>query len=128
MKHVLSGLVMMALSSASVGCSFAVRSPEMYRNDTAALLETRHEELKACYDAELARNPGAHGKVTVEFLVLEESGRITNVVVDREATTASDEVAKCVVKSIDGLVLTPPDERKGKARFVWEFTPGSPKA
>lgn len=128
MRQLLLGLFGMALASASIGCSFAVRSPEMYRDDTAALLATRNEQIKACYDAELARNPGAEGKVTVKFLVLEDSGRITDVVVDRENTTASDEVASCVVNSIDGLVLTPPDERKGKAKFVWEFTSGAPKA
>ncbi|MGK4007332.1 AgmX/PglI C-terminal domain-containing protein [Sorangium sp. So ce1036] len=127
MRQLLLGLFVMSLASASTGCSFAVRSPEMYRDDTAALLETRNEQIKACYDAELARNPGAQGKVTVEFLVLEDSGRITQVVVDPAGTTASEEVANCVVSSIDGLVLTPPDEKKGKAKFVWEFTVGAPK-
>ncbi|WP_437588622.1 AgmX/PglI C-terminal domain-containing protein [Sorangium sp. So ce1000] len=128
MKQLLSGLTMMVLASASVGCSFAVRNAEMYRNDTAALLETRSDEIRACYDAELARNPRAQGKVTVAFTVLEDSGRITNVAVDPGGTTASDEVASCVVKSIDGLVLTPPDEKQGKAKFVWEFTARAPKA
>ncbi|KYF73178.1 hypothetical protein BE15_29105 [Sorangium cellulosum] len=100
----------------------------MYRDDTAALLATREEQIRACYDAELARNPSAEGKVTVTFLVLEDSGRLTDLVVDEAGTTASKEVSKCVVDSIDGLVLTPADENKGKGKFVWEFTPRSPKA
>ena len=128
MKQWLFGIVLVASSSASAGCSFALRSPEMYRDDTAALLATREEQIRACYDAELARNPGAEGKVTVTFLVLEDSGRLTDLVVDEEGTTASKEVSKCVVESIDGLVLTPADENKGKGKFVWEFTPGAPKA
>ncbi|WP_437295665.1 AgmX/PglI C-terminal domain-containing protein [Sorangium sp. So ce426] len=128
MKQWLSGLTMMVLAIASAGCSFAVRNAEMYRDDTAALLETRRDEISACYDAELARNPRAQGKVTVAFTVLEDSGRITEVAVDPAGTTASDDVASCVVKSIDGLVLTPPDERQGKGKFVWEFTVGAPKA
>ncbi|AUX37063.1 MULTISPECIES: AgmX/PglI C-terminal domain-containing protein [Sorangium] len=128
MKQLLPGLTMMVLVSASAGCSFAVRNAEMYRDDTAALLETRRDEIRACYDAELARNPGAQGKVAVDFTVLEDSGRITNVAVDPAGTTASDEVASCVVKAIDGLVLAPPDEKQGKGKFVWEFTAGAPKA
>lgn len=128
MKQLLSGFTMMVLAIASAGCSFAVRNAEMYRDDTAALLETKGEEIRACYDAELARNPRAQGKVTVAFTVLEDSGRITNVAVDPAGTTTSDEVSSCVVKSIDGLVLTPPDEKQGKGKFVWEFTVGAPKA
>ncbi|WP_233561041.1 AgmX/PglI C-terminal domain-containing protein [Sorangium cellulosum] len=128
MKQWLFGIVLVASSSASAGCSFALRSPEMYRDDTAALLATREEQIRACYDAELARNPSAEGKVTVTFLVLEDSGRLTDLVVDEAGTTASKEVSKCVVDSIDGLVLTPADENKGKGKFVWEFTPRSPKA
>ncbi|KYF76465.1 hypothetical protein BE20_13295 [Sorangium cellulosum] len=128
MKQLLPGLTMMVLASASAGCSFAVRNAEMYRDDTAALLDTRRDEIRACYDAELARNPRAQGKVAVDFTVLEDSGRITNVAVDPAGTTASDEVASCVVKAIDGLVLAPPDEKQGKGKFVWEFTAGAPKA
>ncbi|WP_434047910.1 MULTISPECIES: AgmX/PglI C-terminal domain-containing protein [Sorangium] len=128
MKQWLFGIVLVASSGASAGCSFALRSPEMYRDDTAALLATREEQIRACYDAELARNPGAEGKVTVTFLVLEDSGRLTDLVVDEAGTTASKEVSKCVVDSIDGLVLTPADENKGKGKFVWEFTPRAPKA
>ncbi|WP_437590325.1 AgmX/PglI C-terminal domain-containing protein [Sorangium sp. So ce1000] len=100
----------------------------MYRDDTAALLETRSDEIRACYDAELARNPGARGEVTIHFTVLEESGRITNVAIDPAGTTTSDEVTSCVVRSIDGLVLAPPDEKQGKGTFVWEFAIGAPKA
>ncbi|WP_437998122.1 AgmX/PglI C-terminal domain-containing protein [Sorangium sp. So ce185] len=129
MKHWLLGVVVLASSGASTGCSFALRSPEMYRDDTAALLATREEQIRACYDAELARNPGAEGKVTVSFLVLEDSGRLVDIVVEPEGTTASKEVASCVVDSIEGLVLTPADENKGKGKFVWEFTPPrAPKA
>ncbi|MGK3994145.1 AgmX/PglI C-terminal domain-containing protein [Sorangium sp. So ce1024] len=128
MKQWVFGMVLLASSSATAGCSFALRSPEMYRDDTAALLATREEQIRACYDAELAKNPGAEGKVTVSFLVLEDSGRLTDIVVDEDATTASKEVASCVVQSIDGLVLAPPDEKKGKGKFTWEFTPSSPKA
>ncbi|WP_437621333.1 AgmX/PglI C-terminal domain-containing protein [Sorangium sp. So ce1151] len=128
MRQLLFGLFMMALSSSPAGCSFAVRDAEMYRDDTAALLETRSEQIRACYDAELARNPGARGKVTVAFTVLEDSGRVADVTVDPAGTTAPGEVASCVARSIDGLVLTPPDERQGKGKFVWEFTAGAPKA
>ncbi len=127
MKQALIVSFMTVAAATSMGCSFALRSPEMYRDDTAALFETKREEIKSCYDAELAKNPRAKGDVTVSFLVLEDTGRVTDVAVDKAATTASDEVASCVVKSIDGLVLTPPDERKGKGKFTWTFE-AEPKA
>ncbi|WP_437682156.1 AgmX/PglI C-terminal domain-containing protein [Sorangium sp. So ce131] len=121
MKQALIVSFMTVVAAAAAGCSFAVRDAEMYRNDTAKLFETKRADIKSCYDAELKRNPRAKGDVTVSFLVLEDTGRVVDVVVDKERTTASDEVASCVVDAIDGLVLTPPDERKGKGTFTWTF-------
>jgi hypothetical protein len=44
------------------GCSFAARSPEMYRDDTKAVLETKNNDIRACYDGVLKGAPTAAGK------------------------------------------------------------------
>ncbi len=103
------------------GCSFAARSPEMYRDDTKAVLETKNNDIRACYDGVLKSTPGAAGKVTVKFNVETEAGKFTNIAVDTPNTTAPAAVAECVTKSITGLGVAPPDKREGEATFVWEF-------
>jgi len=108
------------------GCGFAARSPDMYRDDTKAVLETKSNDIRACYDGVLASTPGASGKVTVKFDVETEHGKITAVTVDKANTTAPDAVADCVTKSIAGLGLTPPDARLGQATFTWEFAAPGP--
>jgi len=111
-----------ALGILATGCSFAARSPEMYRDDTAKLLETKNNDIRACYDNVLKTTPGAGGKVTVKFDVAEETGTIQNVVVDKPSTTAPDPVADCVKNGLTGLTLTPGDARLGQASFVYEFS------
>jgi hypothetical protein len=110
------------------GCSFAARSPEMYRDDTKAVLETKNNDIRACYDGVLASTPGVGGKVTVTFDVETEGGKIVNVVVDKANTTAPAPVAECVTKSLAGLGLNPPDKRLGQATFVYEFAVPPPAA
>jgi hypothetical protein len=123
----IAAFVTSALSSA-VGCGFAARSPEMYRDATKAVLETKSNDIRACYDNVLKTTPGAAGKVTVKFNVENEQGKITNVAVDKLGTTAPPEVADCVTKSLAGLGIAPPDARLGEATFVWDFAvpPGTP--
>lgn len=108
------------------GCSFAARSPEMYRDDTKAVLETKNNDIRACYDGVLKGTPNAAGKVTVKFNVETEAGKFTNIAVDKPNTTAPAEVADCVTKSIAGLGVAPPDKREGEATFVWEFSAPPP--
>jgi hypothetical protein len=128
MKTKLS-IVIVAASLATLftagGCSFAARSPEMYRDDTKAVLDTKSNDIRACYDGVLKNTPTAAGRVTVNFDVEAEQGKITNVVVNKQQTTAPDPLAECVTQSINGLSITPPDKRLGQATFVWEFAPKS---
>ena len=107
--------------AAATGCEFHARSPEDYRSDTRALLETRSEQIQRCYDDVLAKNPNASGTVVVSFTVMEDSGTIANPRVAPESTAPAP-LGECIVKSVDGLALRPPDQRKGEATFVWEFT------
>jgi hypothetical protein len=119
-----AGLLVGAFGS---GC--AVRSPEMYRDDTTKVLETKTGEIRACYDEILKGSPTATGKVTVTFEVETEAGKIQNVAIDRANSTAPDALSQCVKKSIEGLVVAPPDKRTGQATYVYDFTiPSTPKS
>ena len=119
-------LTIAATSVLVSGCGFAARSPEMYRDDTKAVLDTKANDIRACYDGVLKETPGVGGKVTVKFEVETEQGKIVNVAVDKPNTTAPDPVAECVTKNISGLGLTPPDKRVGQATFVWDFSAPAP--
>ena len=93
------------------------------------VLDAKNNEIRACYDNYLKGAPGAGGKVTVNFEVETEGGKIQNVTVDSANTTAPPELGECVKKNIDGLVISPPDRRVGKATYVYEFSvPAAPKS
>lgn len=124
-------LVILSAAFVLGGCSFAARSPDMYRDDTQKALATKEQDIRACYDGVLKTTPGAAGKVTVKFDVETENGKFVNVHADKGGTTAPDAVAECVTKSLEGLSIAPPDKRKGEATFVYEFaapTGGAPAA
>ncbi|WP_394837215.1 AgmX/PglI C-terminal domain-containing protein [Pendulispora rubella] len=120
MKSLLAAVPFMALV---VGCSGAVRSPDVYRDDTRAALSAKDPDIRACYDDVLKSNPTAAGKVTVKFEVETEAGKIQNAAVDKANTTAPDPVSDCVTKNINGVAITPPDAKKGEGTWVYEFAP-----
>jgi hypothetical protein len=103
----------------TMGCSFAKRSPEMYREDTRALLETKSGELQACYDSYLKSDKSASGNVTVFFVVQKETGKITRAEV--KDANAPQALQDCVTSSLVGLTLDPPDADDGHATFTYEF-------
>jgi hypothetical protein len=120
--------LLLAVSLSASACSVAARSPDMYRDDTSRALATKQEEIRACYDGVLKANPGAGGTVTVKFDVETEHGKISHVTVDKAKTTAPEPVSECVTRSIDGLTLAPPDQRKGEGTWVYEFQAPPPAA
>jgi hypothetical protein len=121
-------LILVSLATLA-GCSFAARSPESYRDDVKAVLETKNVEIRACYDGVLKGTPGVAGKVTVKFDVADDTGKISNVQVDKAPTTAPDAVAQCVANSVNGLEIKPPDARLGQGTWVYEFAaPAAPPA
>ncbi len=111
----------LAVVAFATGCSGAVRSPDVYRDDTKAALATKDNDIRACYDDVLKSSPGVGGKVTVHFEVETDHGTIQNVSVDKAQTTAPDSVSDCVAKNINGVAITPPDARKGQGTWVYEF-------
>lgn len=118
-----------ALATLATLSACAYRSPEMYRDDTTKSLQTKNEEIRGCYDGILKGTPNAGGKVTVNFDVETEEGKITNVKADKANTTAPDALVECVTRSITGLVVPPPDKRTGQATYTWDFSaPPAPPA
>jgi hypothetical protein len=112
-------LTVFAFGVLVVGCAY--RSPEMYRDDTTKVLASKQNDIRQCYDDILKGSPGLGGKVTVNFEVETENGKIQNVVVDKANTTAPPELGECVKKNIEGLTINPPDKRTGQATYVYEF-------
>ncbi|HEX9620944.1 MAG TPA: AgmX/PglI C-terminal domain-containing protein [Polyangiaceae bacterium] len=103
------------------GCSFHARSAEDYRDATQALLETRNPQIKQCYDDALKAQPDLQGTVGIMFTVENETGNIINAAVDPGSTNAPDALSQCVLTSVQGLTLSPPDKRDGLATFVYQF-------
>lgn len=110
------------LPISTLACSFHARSPDQYRDDTRALLETRGGKIKDCYRDALEATTETTGTVTVHFTVEKKTGQLTNIRVD-DQSTAGEPLRECVVKALDGLALTPPDARDGVATFLYEFEP-----
>ncbi len=128
MKTTLLHYALLSAPMVLMGCSFAARSPEMYRDDTGKEFTKKNEDIRACYDGVLKGTPGAAGRVTVKFDVQRdgeaEAGKVTGVTVDKTGTTAPDAVAQCVTKNIQGVSITPADKRLGQGTWSWEFAPG----
>jgi hypothetical protein len=121
-------LALLALAVAAVGCSVAARDANMYAQDTQKVLESRNGAIKACYDQQLKTDKSVAGTVTVKFTVKTETGDLTDIKVDPAGTTAPEALSQCVVTSIQGLKLTPPDSQEGLATYSWSFQVGAPAA
>ena len=121
MSKITATALLAAVAATSMGCTFIARSPEQYRDDTRAVLESAAAGLKTCYDGVIKGNKSATGTVTVRFTVEQETGIIKDAQVDAEQSTAPAPVQDCVMQSLGGLKLDPPDARDGKATFTYEF-------
>ncbi len=119
-------LALLALAVGAVGCSVAARDATMYAQDTQKVLETRNAAIKTCYDQALKTDAKVAGSVTVKFTVKTETGELADIKVDAAGTTAPDALSQCVVTSIQGLKLAPPDDQEGLATFTWNFQVGAP--
>ena len=109
------------LAVGTTACSFMARAPEQYRDDTQAVLDAAGGNLKACYDGVIQADKNAKGTVTVLFTVEPETGIIKAARVDAAKSTAPAPVQDCVLQTLGGLKLDPPDAREGQATFSYEF-------
>lgn len=101
------------------------RSETAYRADTQQLLASRSAQIEACYAKVLAADATAGGVVTVTFDVENKTGKVGQVAIDKARTTSPEPVMACVLESLAGLVLQPPDRNAGKATFAYELRPAS---
>lgn len=97
------------------------RSPAQYRADTHSLLYKSSTMLESCYAKALAENPNAKGTIRIHFIIEQKTGNLVKARIDTEQSTAPQELAFCVLEAVDGLRLTPPDSREGRATFVYAF-------
>lgn len=111
----------LALTTLLAGCSFAARSDDVYERDVKTLLETKGEMVANCWGEVRKTDEQAQGTVTVKFRVVEDTGALESPEIDPTGTTASEPVQQCVLQSLDGLVLEPPDNRPAVATYVWEL-------
>ncbi len=111
------------LFGSAAGCTGTARGLEAYRTDTASLLASRSAPLQSCYDDALKADANAAGTVTVQFVVQKKTGDIANTTIDAAKTTAPKPVGDCVLKTMTGMKLDPPDRNEGRATFVYEFKP-----
>jgi len=121
MKKSLTKLGLAALALSVMGCSVMVRSPDQYREDTRAAIESNRPAIEACYTGALQNSKELTGRVAITFSVQPETGVITNTQVDPDQTTAPDQLAQCVVQAVEGLAIAPPDEKEGQATFYFDF-------
>jgi hypothetical protein len=117
-----TSLVASVFTLGAAACGTA-RSADVYRSDTERLLATHNPSVKHCYDAARATDQDAAGIVTVAFTVEHKTGAVTRAELDAKHTTAPDELGRCVLQAVQGLVLDPPDRHDGVATFVYEFRP-----
>lgn len=128
MRITIPTLLTVSLLAPSLGCSFLARDTPTYEADTSALLDTRSDELQACYDKQLGFNPQLAGKLTVTFTVEKKTGKLIQLAWDKNQTSVSEGLATCVIAALDGLTLEPVDQRDGVATFVYTFRNTAPAA
>jgi hypothetical protein len=112
----------LAIAALVSGCSFYARSPAQYRDATAAVLQTKEADIKACYDTALKAKPDLAGTVTVHFTVAKSTGKFGDVTTTMGSSPTPDALNQCIVAAISGLTLAPPDKRNGDATFDYAFT------
>lgn len=115
-------IALLSLVAMGAGCSFIARDTETYKNDNRSLLETRTSDVKACYDQALAADPNLKGEVAISYTLEKKTGRLTNITVLADQTTAPEQLQNCVMAALEGLTLDRPDQRDGIVQsFTWSF-------
>ena len=115
-------IALITLVALGAGCSFIARDTETYKADNRSLLETKTSDVKACYDAALAADPNLKGDVAISYTIEKKTGKITNLTVLTDKTTAPESLQNCVMSAVEGLTFPKPDRRDGIVQsFTWSF-------
>lgn len=123
-------IVLIPLVALAAGCSFIARDVDTYKMDNRSLVETRTPQIEACYDSALARTPSLSGEVAASWTVEKKTGKLTNITVLADQSTAPQGLQECVMSSLEGLTFAEPDRRDGVVQsFTWSFQrPSEPAA
>jgi len=112
----------LALGAIGAGCSFIARDTETYKAENRSLLETKTSDVKACYDAALAADPNLKGDVVISYTIEKKTGKLTNMTVLTDKSTAPETLQNCVMSAVEGLTFPKPDRRDGIVQsFTWSF-------
>lgn len=114
------GLLLSATSL--VACSFHARGADDYRVAVREVLDQKRADVEACYKRAYAADEAVQGRVVAKFQVEAKSGKVLKPEVVPDQTTAPEPLQQCVLGSLDGLALAPPDQRTGDATFTWDFS------
>ncbi len=128
MRRLLALGIIFGIGAGLLGCSFLKRDAKRYRDDTTALLQQNNSALKQCYDTVLKSESSAAGTVVVTFKLKHETGKIFDVQVVDDKSTAPQGVRDCVAQSVSGLAIDPPDAVDGHATYSYEFEIAPQKA
>jgi hypothetical protein len=115
-------IVLLTVLALGAGCSFIARDTETYKKDNRSLLETKTSDVKACYDAALAGDPTLKGDVVITYTIEKKTGKLTNMTVITDKTTAPESLQNCVMSAVEGLTFPRADRRDGIVQsFTWSF-------
>lgn len=115
-------IALFALVAFGAGCSFIARDTETYKKDNRSLLETKTSDIKACYDAALASDPSLKGDVVVSYTIEKKTGKLANINVLADKSTAPEGLQNCVMSALEGLTMPRADRRDGQVEsFTWSF-------
>ena len=78
--------------------------------------------IRACYERELARNPGLSGRLEMNFTI-GEGGRITRISAAGPVASAAPAVGSCVSGSLRVLVFPSPEDGSVEFNFPFTFSP-----
>lgn len=95
--------------------------------DTEALraaMEAHRGEVRECYALQLARQPGLHGKVLVEFVV-EAPGVVTEAKV-RQSDVGSPELEACLLAVVRRVTFRGWTQKPATIVYPYVFQPAAP--
>jgi len=115
-------IALITLVALGAGCSFIARDTETYKAENRSLLETKTSDVKACYDAALAADPTLKGDVVISYTIEKKTGKLTNMTLVTDKTTAPEGLQNCVMSAVESLTFPKPDQRDGIVQsFTWSF-------
>lgn len=88
--------------------------------DVKKALQTKRDEIKACYHSLLEKNKKASGKVVLRFTI-DESGAVEEAVIMNDTTLPTD-TAQCIADVVKTIQFPKPQGGKARITYPWEFT------